>query len=102
LYTKPIADRDVVNAELYSTQGLQALYDMDNARTIMGNIVQTVIATTPTGSLRRGASAAANRFERKMAEKLAWREGNAAVIADEAGRVTLNSAEREAAEQAAQ
>jgi hypothetical protein len=38
LYTNPIADPVVQNAELYSTQGLQALYEADNARTVIGNL----------------------------------------------------------------
>jgi hypothetical protein len=38
LYTSPIADPAVQNAELYSTQGLQALYEADNARTVIGNL----------------------------------------------------------------
>ena len=37
-YANPITSKAVENAELYSTQGLQALYDADNARTVVGNL----------------------------------------------------------------
>ena len=56
LYTNPIADPVVQNAELYSTQGLQALYEADNARTVIGNLFQTLISITPTGSMRKAAN----------------------------------------------
>jgi hypothetical protein len=38
LYKNPLSDPDVANAELYSTQGLQALFEADNMRTMAGNI----------------------------------------------------------------
>jgi hypothetical protein len=95
LYTKPIADSVVRAAELYSTQGLQALYDADNARTVLGNIVQTIIATTPTGSLRRGAFAYLDKKGEQFAAKYAGTETASRVVADETGRVTAQAAEKE-------
>ena len=53
IYTTPIADPAVERAELYSTQGLQALYEADNARTVVGNMFQTLVSITPTGSMRK-------------------------------------------------
>lgn len=66
IYTNPIADKDVLNAELYSTQGLQALYDADNARTVVGNLFQTIVSLTPTGSLRKAASMQINKAANKV------------------------------------
>jgi hypothetical protein len=81
---------------LYSTQGLNALYDADNARTVVGNIFQTLVSITPTGSMRKAASmyidkAGARFMSKELAEE---------VVADGAGRVTAKAAGSEAAKEA--
>ena len=95
IYTNPIANQAVAKAELYSTQGLQALYDADNMRTVVGNIFQTVVSVTPTGSLRKGAS----MFVDKAHSRYLSKQVGYATKADAAGRVTAeavgNSAARE-------
>ena len=95
LYTKPITDPTATNAELYSTQGLQALYDADNARTVMGNLFQTIVSITPTGSMRRAASLCLDKFGSRMFS----REVAPTIVKSEMGRVTAQSAAHEAAEE---
>ena len=96
-YANPITSKAVENAELYSTQGLQALYDADNARTVVGNLFQTLVSITPTGSMRRAATV----YLDKMGSRILSKEAASTVVKDEAGRVTASVAEHEAAREAA-
>jgi hypothetical protein len=74
------------------------LYDADNARTVVGNIFQTLVSVTPTGSMRKAAGLAIDRFGSRFITKELAEE----VVADEAGRVTAKVAGREAAKEAAE
>lgn len=96
-YNKPITDPDVQDALLYSTQGLQALYEADNMRTIAGNIFQTAVTVLPTRAIWNGAKA---WVDRNVGAKLVERE----IAADAAGRVTAvaeSTAARQTAKNAA-
>ena len=90
VYTNPIADPEVRNAELYSTQGLQALYDADNARTVAGNLFQTLVSITPTGSARKAFFTQLDRLGSRILSK----EVAAETVKDAAGRVTAKTASK--------
>lgn len=87
MYTNPIADPEVRNAELYSTQGLRALYDADNARTVMGNLFQTLVSITPTGSARKAFFAQMDKLGSRILSKEALNE----TVKDATGRVTAKT-----------
>lgn len=90
IYTNPIADPEVRNAELYSTQGLRALYDADNARTVAGNLFQTLVSITPTGSARRAFFTQMDKLGSRILSKEAVTE----TAKDAAGRVTAKAASK--------
>lgn len=82
IYTAPIADPAVERAELYSTQGLQALYEADNARTVASNIFQTLVTIMPTGTMRKAANVV---LPSEGAEVLKGSFSKGAVIGEMAG-----------------
>lgn len=97
LYTNPLSNPAVHKAELYSTQGLNALYDADNARTVFSNLFQTVVSVTPTGSIRKQAS----MYIDKLAPRYISKDVGYKTISDAAGRVTAESATHATAKEAA-
>ena len=97
LYKHPITDPDVQDALMYSTMGLQALYEANNARTIASNVAQLLFTVTPMQQFKKGSKILLNKAGSRIAE----REVSGNIIGDAAGRVTVESAERSAASQAA-
>ena len=96
VYKNPITDPDVEDALRYSTMGLQALFETDNARTVTGNIAQMLMTITPVSQVKK----AARIILEKKGQRIAAREAADNIVANEAGRVTIGSAERTAAKQA--
>lgn len=87
LYENPIADPEFFKARLYSAQGLQALFDANNMRTMAGLFFEKMLTLTPTAWLKKAATVKFN----KMTDR--WIVDAAEdVVTDGAGRVTARSA----------